>query len=349
MKSICLKDVGNFTTINIVEEDAWNRILNQFTNIDSYYTIGYVKSFMAHGDGTPVMLVFHKDEYIAINVVMVRRINDIKSLDLGEVPELYDISTPYGYGGFLANKALNMNIIKEFDNNYIQFCSLNNIVCEFVRFHPILENAFQFSKIYNINRVGETVAMYLDSEEKVWNAITSENRNVIRKAKKIMLLYERDILKIFLMNLRTCIIQLWIEIKQSHITTLIRVFMMCFLKTAERKQLFFLLNTIRELSRWLLFLCIISSFIIIYQLQIMIIGHWLQQTYCYGKLQNGAAKIIIVHFIWAVVLEEMLVTRYLNLKKVSIGTVRVNSTQERKYFVKRCMLIWNARQRTVDL
>ena len=176
MKSICLKDVGNFTTINIVEEDAWNRILNQFTNIDSYYTIGYVKSFMAHGDGTPVMLVFHKDEYIAINVVMVRRINDIKSLDLGEVPELYDISTPYGYGGFLANKALNMNIIKEFDNNYIQFCSLNNIVCEFVRFHPILENAFQFSKIYNINRVGETVAMYLDSEEKVWNAITSKNK-----------------------------------------------------------------------------------------------------------------------------------------------------------------------------
>ena len=60
----------------------------------------------------------------------------------------------------------------------------HRIVSEFVRFHPVLRNHRMVTAAYQVEKLGATVAMQLDSPEKIWENISSQNRNKIRKAEK---------------------------------------------------------------------------------------------------------------------------------------------------------------------
>ena len=59
-----------------------------------------------------------------------------------------------------------------------------NIVDNFVRYHPVLANAVPMKTCSDVIDLGKTVAMDLTSEEVIWKNIHSKNRNMIRKAEK---------------------------------------------------------------------------------------------------------------------------------------------------------------------
>ena len=183
-KNIKFKPTKNFEVVYMHEVEKWNRILNNFDNIDTYYTVGYSKTFMIHGDGTPVLLYYKNDGLEAINVVMVRTINSIRYIELDINKEYFDLSSPYGYGGFVIKGKDDKDHIKQFNEDYIEFCNTNNIICEFARFHPVLENCSRLIDVYDVVFLGNTVEMDLSNEETIWENITSKNRNVIRKAIK---------------------------------------------------------------------------------------------------------------------------------------------------------------------
>lgn len=92
----------------------------------------------------------------------------------------YDIITPYGYGGPIINKCKGNkeDLLKEYEKNFSQYCEENNIVSEFVRFHPILNNAIDFKKIYNATCIRKTLGTNL---EKYDNPIIEEFSKSCRK------------------------------------------------------------------------------------------------------------------------------------------------------------------------
>ena len=59
-----------------------------------------------------------------------------------------------------------------------------NIVDNFVRYHPVLANAVSMKACSEVIDLGKTVAMDLTSEEVIWTNIHTKNRNMIRKAEK---------------------------------------------------------------------------------------------------------------------------------------------------------------------
>ena len=157
----------------------WDELVKSFSNYDIYYLSGYVKAFYLNGDGNPILIHYEGDNTRAINVVMKRDISKIFSKNDDIEPEtFFDLVTPYGYGGFIIEGCDTDNLFKEYE----QFCSDNNIVSEFVRFHPQLFNWIPVSTLYNEIHLGETVYMDTSSEDIIWANITSKNRNVIRKA-----------------------------------------------------------------------------------------------------------------------------------------------------------------------
>lgn len=101
----------------------------------------------------------------------------------------YDIVSPYGYGGPVirelsdetddGKKKLVSGYIKEFN----QYCVDNNIVSEFVRFHPIIGNALDFGEAldvtYNRHTVGTNIEAY---EDPVASECTKSCRKRIRQA-----------------------------------------------------------------------------------------------------------------------------------------------------------------------
>ena len=167
---------------SLANSEEWDKIVVSFPDHDVYYLSSYVRAFRLHGDGEPHLVYFDNGKTRAMNVVMKR---DIAECDhfAGKIPTRtwYDLSTPYGYGGFI----IEGDDCDELNTEYTRYCFDNNIVSEFVRFHPLLGNANRLSELYDVSELGETVHIDLHNADSIWDNFTGKNRNVIRKAKKL--------------------------------------------------------------------------------------------------------------------------------------------------------------------
>lgn len=167
--------------ISINEPKKWDETVRSFSNYDVYYLIDYLKAFQLNGDGIPLLFYFENATTRAMNVVMKRDVADFELLK-GKIESdtYFDISTPYGYGGFLVEG----DDFRALNHAYTEYCVQENIICEFVRFHPLLENWVGLETMYNIMHLGDTVSLDTSSDDVIWKNVSSKNRNVIRKAIK---------------------------------------------------------------------------------------------------------------------------------------------------------------------
>lgn len=97
---------------------------------------------------------------------------------------VFDSITPYGYGGFLLEGNQSEENLKALWKAYEQRMKEENIVDNFVRYHPVLANAVSMKACPEVIELGKTMAMDLTSEEVIWTNIHTKNRNMIRKAEK---------------------------------------------------------------------------------------------------------------------------------------------------------------------
>lgn len=162
-------------------DSRWDEIVKSFENYDVYYLSGYVKAFELNGDGKACLFYCECGNTKAINVFMKRDVAECEHF-AGKLEEgiYWDIVTPYGYGGFLIEGNEYDAVLACFQ----KFCKEQGIICEFVRFHPLLENWKGLESYYDIQLMGNTVCMDTRSEAIVWKNLTSKNRNMVRKAQK---------------------------------------------------------------------------------------------------------------------------------------------------------------------
>lgn len=171
--------------INIDDLNKWDKIVRGFNDYDVYYLSNYTKAFQSHGDGEPLLFYYEDRNIKAMNVVMKRDIAKDKKFS-GKLQEnsYFDITTPYGYGGFLIEGEVTQDSLKCLDDEYSSLCKREGIISEFVRFHPVLNNSGIVEGVYDISKLGKTITLKLESQEQIWGDLTPKNRNVIRKSKK---------------------------------------------------------------------------------------------------------------------------------------------------------------------
>lgn len=168
--------------IDINASAEWDKIVKSFDQYDVYNLSGYSKSFKIHGDGEPKLLYYEDDNIRGFNVVMKRDIADDPHFE-GKIPKgkWFDLVTPYGYGGWIIEGSGDKTPLFE---EYKKLCRDSNIICEFVRFHPVLNNYKYVEDLYQTEKLGHTIAMDITSPDVIWSNLTSKNRNMIRKAEK---------------------------------------------------------------------------------------------------------------------------------------------------------------------
>ena len=59
-----------------VDNPNWDEIVKTFPDYDVYYLNGYVRPFMIHGDGEPILLYYESDTLRAIYVFMKKSLTD---------------------------------------------------------------------------------------------------------------------------------------------------------------------------------------------------------------------------------------------------------------------------------
>lgn len=119
--------------------------------------------------------------YGRVRSIFIKR--EIPILIEGE--QYYDAVTPYGYGGPLVMESTDREkLLKAYTENYLAYCRKNRIVDEFVRFHPLAENALDFGSLYQTSYNRHTIAVDLTDEDYSRTQFTPDCRNMIRKAAK---------------------------------------------------------------------------------------------------------------------------------------------------------------------
>lgn len=152
-----------------LNDSKWDNIID---NSIVYFTRNYCQAFKEHGDGEPVLFYLHKNDTTAYQVMFKRKIDTV----LGNY---YDLISPYGYGGWNFEGEYDSSIF----NEYIKYCQMNNIVCEFQRFDLFRTD---ISKYYgNIRYISHNVVKRIDiDEDEIFDDMERRAKKNVRKALK---------------------------------------------------------------------------------------------------------------------------------------------------------------------
>ena len=105
----------------------------------------------------------------------------------------YDLITPYGYGGplILSCTGDKENLVREFEAAFAAYCREHRVVSEFIRFHPLAENALDFQGVYDVSYSRHTVATNLrDYEDPFMAEFSKSCRKGVRRAQAQGISYE---------------------------------------------------------------------------------------------------------------------------------------------------------------
>lgn len=169
--------------ISLTEHDEWKGylVLLPQDRQDIYFTPDYYSLYQNYGDGEARCFIYEKDGDIALYPFLK---NPITPLGYVLDKEYYDIQGAYGYNGLIASTD-NAAFIGEFWREFDAWCQENDIIAEFMRFHPLMKNyklgEGHFRLIHDRNTV------YLDltqSEEDIFLGFDKSTRKHIQKAEQ---------------------------------------------------------------------------------------------------------------------------------------------------------------------
>ncbi len=170
--------------LNINDLIEWEDFIKQLPlkQQDIYFHPNYYKIYFEYGDGAPFCFVYQDEEGLAL-YPFLKNLIDPKRFQLNE--SFYDIQGAYGYNGVVSSSYKD-SFIRKFYEAFDEFCQSENIIAEFTRFHPLLEN-HKFSENHlTVIKDRKTVWLDLspDKETRWKESYSGNNRNMIRKALK---------------------------------------------------------------------------------------------------------------------------------------------------------------------
>ena len=171
--------------IDLSDSHEWESELNLFSENqrDIYFTPHYYRLHEVNGDGKASCFIFKEGHDIAMYPFLKNSINELELLDLDK--HYWDIQGAYGYNGIVSS-TYEKGFVRSFHKHFCELCSNSNIVCEFTRSHPLLQNEAFFEGWLDVKFNRKTVMIDLtQGYEKIWNeSYSSTNRNMLRKAQK---------------------------------------------------------------------------------------------------------------------------------------------------------------------
>ncbi|MFD1031249.1 GNAT family N-acetyltransferase [Metaplanococcus flavidus] len=137
----------------------WQQILDLFKIRDIYFTRDYLLSALKLDPGE-AMLFYYIDEEGHGEIVYPF----IKRQLMNEETSYYDITSPFGYGGpFLKINNDASKLAANFIRTFSEYCGSERILAEFIRFHPVLNNAAFFTDQIEMISVHDTYTLQLNA------------------------------------------------------------------------------------------------------------------------------------------------------------------------------------------
>jgi len=173
---------------SIIEEyntwtEAWNHL--PADRRDVYFLPGYLLANEKVGRGEACCILVEVGEAMLLYPFLKCRINITG--DIEQENQFYDIQSAYGYGGPVVNEeGSNKNFLAHVWQLFSDWCTSSNVIAEFCRFHPLVQNSLWAPKEMRIIEDRKTVAMDLNTyPEAIWNeSYFRVQRNMVRRAER---------------------------------------------------------------------------------------------------------------------------------------------------------------------
>ena len=163
------------------DRSQWLDIISEFPikYHDIYFHPDYVSLNCKKENSEGFLFYYKKNDKIWINPFIKIKSPEFESL---KNHDYFDIETAYGYGGPISNK-FDLDFIKESNNKFHSWVLSNNIISEFVRFHPLFDTTAYTTSKYEIleNRITCSLDLRL-LNEKNFLPFKSKVKNMIKRA-----------------------------------------------------------------------------------------------------------------------------------------------------------------------
>lgn len=150
---------------------------------DIYFDERYGKLYEAIEHGICKTFEYQSESGTIRHMFIKRKID----IDLQDGQTYYDIVTPYGYGGpvILQCQGDRKALVDEYTAQFAHYCEQEKIISEFIRFHPLLNNADDFRSVMTVENIRNTVGTNLTiSDDPIQTEYSKYCRKNIRKALK---------------------------------------------------------------------------------------------------------------------------------------------------------------------
>lgn len=177
-----------YELISIQEHSRWQRILDILQISDIYYTSQYFLSALKLDPGE-ALLFYYKDEDGEVAYPFIkRRVND-------EDTPYFDVTTPFGYGGPILKSGKNhTNLAANFRKAFVEYCQNEKIIAEYIRFHPLKENARLFKDHLKLSPLYETFTItlkdYFTAKKKKQLSNEEDSELVVKKLGTVRHMFE---------------------------------------------------------------------------------------------------------------------------------------------------------------
>lgn len=149
---------------------------------DIYYTKKYADLYVGNNSSL-FRFEYREGGLLFMDLAIKNPIDKIGAIDCDE--GYYDLETPYGYGGFYTND-LDVGFVGRAIEKYRERCHEENIIAEFIRFHPFNPFPHRFGKLFDMciyDRNVAVVDLQLPHDER-WKQYSGNTRNILRKCSK---------------------------------------------------------------------------------------------------------------------------------------------------------------------
>ncbi len=167
--------------------------LNLTLKKDIYYNDKYISLYLKEYEEL-FSFLYQEDENIFINKTIKRPIHKIGNYNLNQV--YYDLETAYGYGGFCTN-CYDAMFLERAMEEYTQKCIDENIIAEFMRFHPMNNFPIKENHFFTFN-VYDRDTIVIDLSQDILMSYSSKVRNTVKRALEKVEISESDNIDAFI-------------------------------------------------------------------------------------------------------------------------------------------------------
>ena len=160
---------------------------------DIYYSDEYISLYLKDNEEL-FRFEYKEGEKIFINKTIKRPILNIGTTPIND--GFFDLETAYGYGGFYTNSEDSV-FVENAIQKYYEKCVNENIVAEFIRFHPFNDFPLIYKNYLEFNIYDREVVVK-NLTENIFTSYVSKVRNTVKRARERVSINESNNLDKFI-------------------------------------------------------------------------------------------------------------------------------------------------------